>query len=569
MRRRRTAAGARTETNGQRRHPRCFKFAMASDPLFQIEGALAAVNDAQKLAALSPRQIVHAFLAGAYGTRWRANFLQVAGLASDHGQSMMSCCALLAEILVEAADASEIAHAALENATEDAASAAVAHKSAAPAAASLPAAAPTRNSPPAKRARTSNASSTSAAEPVGASSDGERSAGSREHETFEPCDPVVAQLARAAEVLVDAADASVVAHAALENATAVGAATGAVARKSAAPAAASLRAAAPTPNPHQGKEARTSNASGTGAAEPVVVSRGGGRCAACREHEFDPMVSQLVSLIRSHGRGATTEFIMDFIANRQHILKKLPAAGITTKRPFHYGECPAGHFSVRNAWGSGGRINAFLPRAVTSAIKFGQKDRNRKYADLGWGPAKTAKIFAPLQHAIGFETAMEPSVLANGVGSRAPCRQDLHVDGAPSAIIPVQSTGCLLDCLMQPDLPDTAEDYLLRVTVFVPFGHCVVFNAFHGGSKGNYQSMDKRVHVFLNFGNDIVSKGNLQQRTLKEMLARGDPGVRPFLERVPTKEQLQKLVGYSYIAPVCKVNPVNGDEFEPFSGHNG
>ena len=115
---------------------------MANDPLFQIEGALAAVNDAQKLAALSPRQIVHAFLAGAYGTRWRANFLQIAGLASDHGQSMMSCCALLAEILVEAADASEIAHAALENATAvNAATGAVARKSAAPATASLRAAA--------------------------------------------------------------------------------------------------------------------------------------------------------------------------------------------------------------------------------------------------------------------------------------------------------------------------------------------------------------------------------------------------------------------------------------------
>ena len=78
--------------------------AMAAESLFQIEQAL---EQSRPLVALSCRQIARAFLAGARGSHWRENFLRIAKLACKEGQHELSCCALLAEMLVEAADSSE------------------------------------------------------------------------------------------------------------------------------------------------------------------------------------------------------------------------------------------------------------------------------------------------------------------------------------------------------------------------------------------------------------------------------------------------------------------------------
>ena len=80
---------------------------MFGDALFQIERALAETKVADKLALLSCKQIAHAVVAGATGKHWCLNFIKIAEHAGNHGQDVLCCCALLAELIVSAADASD------------------------------------------------------------------------------------------------------------------------------------------------------------------------------------------------------------------------------------------------------------------------------------------------------------------------------------------------------------------------------------------------------------------------------------------------------------------------------
>ena len=439
--------------------------AMAAESLFQIEQAL---EQSRPLVALSCRQIARAFLAGARGSHWRENFLRIAKLACKEGQHELSCCALLAEMLVEAADSSEA------NASANAA---------APAGASGDndasrrphAAAPTRSSPPNKRARTSSATSERTAE-------------------------------------------------------------------------------------HGGE-----NRSG-GASDGASGGTDGGR-----SDSGSAELADVASLVRSRGRGARVACVEDIVTRRLEVVDTRPT---DRSKPHHHGRCPAGHLSVRPAWGGGGKLVPHLPSDIMSALKFGTKDMNREYKLLGWDLRTTATRFMALKHAVGFECASDPSVLRNGVGARTPFRQALHVDGAPSLIIPVESSGCALDCLMKPD--DPATDFLFRVTIQIPAGYCVVFAAdtIHGGASGNGQTEDKRVHAYLDFeggngsrrdgyGVGVSATGN-RQRTLEDLLEeKGDS----CLKDVPTRGQLQEQVG-PVISLVCKVSRKDGHEYEPQNGHN-
>ena len=71
---------------------------MSGDALFQIERALAETKAADKLALLSCKQIAHAVVAGATGKHWCLNFIKIAEHAGNHGQDVLCCCALLAEL---------------------------------------------------------------------------------------------------------------------------------------------------------------------------------------------------------------------------------------------------------------------------------------------------------------------------------------------------------------------------------------------------------------------------------------------------------------------------------------
>ena len=80
---------------------------MSGDALFQIESALAEEKPEDKLAALSCKQIIHAVLAGVSGKYWCTNFITIAEIASQHDKQELCCSALLAELIVAAADASD------------------------------------------------------------------------------------------------------------------------------------------------------------------------------------------------------------------------------------------------------------------------------------------------------------------------------------------------------------------------------------------------------------------------------------------------------------------------------
>ena len=278
----------------------------------------------------------------------------------------------------------------------------------------------------------------------------------------------------------------------------------------------------------------------------------------------DPeLLGKLASLVRWRATGTLTADILQLAEQRQHILEVLPTADTSTaKRHRNHGKCPDGHLSVRNAWGAGGKLSAHLQEAnITSAIGSQQRDNFRKYMMLEWSHKHIAERFEPLMHAIGFDNPQSPSVFENGVGSETPFRQGLHLDGATSVIIPVQPSGCRLDCLMQPD--DESPHYFYRVTITVPFGSCVVFNAFHGGSIGNWETADRRVHAFLG----DVPVGGQKQRTLEDVITTNSPADAVFLENIPTRQKLQQQV-QGAIELVCKVSRTNGSEFHPFVGHN-
>ena len=80
---------------------------MSGDALFQIESALAEDKPEDILAALSCKQIMHAVLAGVSGKHWCSNFIKIAKIANQHGKQKLCCSALLAELIVAAADASD------------------------------------------------------------------------------------------------------------------------------------------------------------------------------------------------------------------------------------------------------------------------------------------------------------------------------------------------------------------------------------------------------------------------------------------------------------------------------
>ena len=88
---------------------------MSGDALFQIESALAEEKPEDKLAALSCKQIIHAVLAGVSGKYWCTNFITIAEIASQHDKQELCCSALLAELIVAAADASDNAEQASAN----------------------------------------------------------------------------------------------------------------------------------------------------------------------------------------------------------------------------------------------------------------------------------------------------------------------------------------------------------------------------------------------------------------------------------------------------------------------
>ena len=106
---------------------------------------------------------------------------------------------------------------------------------------------------------------------------------------------------------------------------------------------------------------------------------------------------------------------------------------------------------MRSALGAAGCLAKHTSTTKTDkTINIGQRDNFRKYKKLD-KHKDTADGFRPLLDAIGFTHCVDPSVLENGVRHTTPFRQELHLDGAPSVIVPLSDSGCRLDCLMQPD----------------------------------------------------------------------------------------------------------------------
>ena len=423
---------------------------LSRDALFQIERALAEENAADSIALLSCKQIFLAVVAGVSGTHWCTNFIRIAELAGQHGKYVMCCCALLAELIVAEADAS----------------------------------------------------------------DNEKAAAANDSTVVDPSAGACSQAAHG--------------HCAAVGQPLVG-----------------------------NKRACT------------MVTRNGTSSAGRGYGEHGTSdglasIGHLASLMRSRGKGAygreVKEHLARLVAGRQQALLQRGDIAAANGHPYH-GKCPEGHLSVRSAWGAAGKLTKLtMTKKTTQTIELGQRDRFRKYVPLE-NHIKNGPAFVPLGHAIGFKYFVQPSVLENGVSPETPVRQELHVDGAPSVIVPLRNSGCWLDCLMQPD--DKSPGYYYRVAIFVPAGHCVVFDTFHGGSTGTADTADRRVHAYLG----PAPLGAVGHLLLETMLTTGNPDVTKYLDKVPTREELQKQVPHA-IELVCKVDSSNGREYDPFPGHH-
>ena len=437
---------------------------MADDALFHIERALAGNDGENPQAETLCRHIAFAVLGGARGTHWRRNFLQLAKQAADQKHSVTFVCALLAELLVAAADEHAVTRAVRANnnvtdalpANGNGDAQATRHNSNARAAA--PAGARTQDSLPNKRARL---------------------------------------MSRTDESRCDMG--------------------------------------------HEGGSTSTNKSDGMFA-----------------------IAGELVNLARTRGRGVPPENILRLYNQRQDDLARFNRCSDSIqRRPRYYGKCPIGHLSVRYAWGGGGNLSVLTSSQEATPIPRPGRphDDSRKYCELLWDSEQIAKYFEPLKHAIGFTDANDVSVWEDGVGLQTPFRQNLHVSNTPSVIIPMQSSGCQMDCLMK---PETEETYFFRVTVSVPAGYCVIFDAFHGGSKGNCVTVDRRLHASLGFSSADDEVDTLARRrcSLKDMLKFHKQEAAKFLNRVPTRKQLQHSVRGA-IKVVCKVNKETGNEYEP------
>ena len=460
---------------------------MSGDALFQIERALAETKDADKLALLSCKQIAHAVVAGATGKHWCTNFIDIAELAGDHGQDVLCCCALLAELIVSAADASD-------------------NEKAAPA---------------------NNGT-------------------------------------------VDDPSHGASAHAAHGNCAAIA-------------------------QPVVGNKRAFTMTTGTD-----TSCAGGGDSERDINDEL-ALVGHLASLIRSRAKSAPTDHLVHLVKHRRQIVEQMQGGIAVAYQHLLHGKCPPGHLSVRSALGAAGSLAELTSTTkADKTINVGQRDDYRKYKKLDQGHAEIADGFRPLMDAIGYGHCVDPSVLENGVRHTTPFRQKLHLDGAPSVIVPLHDSGCRLDCLMKPD--DESPHYLYRVTIFVPAGSCVVFNTFHGGSTGTWGTTERRVHAYLGAAptgavahlllekmlkNENESESDDEHEHEQEDAVGGEGGcagggrqgerrskrnsdvdkANKWLDLVPSRQQLQSAVPYP-IELVCKVDRKSGREYDPFPGHN-
>ena len=130
----------------------------------------------------------------------------------------------------------------------------------------------------------------------------------------------------------------------------------------------------------------------------------------------------------------------------------------------------------------------------------------------------------------------------------------------------MSETGCQLDCLMMPNEAE-GDSFYYRVTFLVPAGKCVVFNAFHGGARGNGRAEDLRVHVYAAFGDGDTMPPvpeDFGKRTLQAMLSTGE--AEDFLHNVPGRLELESQVGGA-VSIVCKVRRDTGEEYDPEPRH--
>ena len=276
------------------------------------------------------------------------------------------------------------------------------------------------------------------------------------------------------------------------------------------------------------------------------------------------------SVLRVRGRGMQGGFARLVEGRRAEVLRSIESGGdsasVAQEKHASYGRCPIGHLSVRFAEGAGGTISVKLPKTFSGSVG-GQRDGYRLYSLLNISDAQLGHHFEHIRRVVGASRIAEPSVFRNRTGDHAPFRQDLHVDGAPSVIIPMTETGCLMDCLMLPDETE-GDSFYYRVTFFVAAGNCVVFDTFHGGADGDWRKEDLRVHVFAAFKKDDIvppAPSDFGKRTLKAMLNNGK--AQAFLRNVPARRELEEQVGGA-VTIVCKVRRDTGEEFEPAPTHH-
>ena len=488
-------------------------------PLFRITRALASRCDKDKLAASSYQETTKAVLAGASGTFWRNMLLDLAWIAARSGQSFDACCALLAEVIVACADECAGIKSALASCSATNARGEAPHVCSEPAA---------------KRARTDDKELACAVRIAGFV----RAHGHAVHQN------IMWQLQEGRSDVVR--DSTLGAIALLAEVVACSGA---------------CRSNEPACSPGIETEA------------PAGRSRACTRPATngARDTFADPHTAavQIAELVLGRGRGGAREFLQLLEARRGGVLRSVASGGedakVAQNKHADYGKCPIGHLSVRRAEGSGGIISVKVPKNFSGSVS-GQSDGYRVYSPLNVNDTQMRQYFDHLRRVIGATQLAGPSVFKNKTGAKAPVRQLLHVDGAPSVIVPISETGCQLDCLMMPS-SEEGDSFYYRVTFFVPAGNCVVFNTFHGGARGNGRTEALRVHAYAAFGDgDAVppDPADFGKRTLETMLETGE--AEEFLRNIPGQLELEAQVGGA-VSVVCKVHRDTGKEFDPDPHH--
>jgi hypothetical protein len=202
---------------------------------------------------------------------------------------------------------------------------------------------------------------------------------------------------------------------------------------------------------------------------------------------------------------------------------------------------------------------------MNKKIKRGQKIRqNNTYGTRGITTIPNQDSFSLIEHAIkgvideiGLEQLNEGlvgKIIYNGIGSNSPTEQEIHTDYGYNFNFTTKETSIEFDKLSWSVIIALSDnvtlDYLVlikgnitRLQMILPKGTGVLFQGWHGGSKGNSSSTSDRffAYIYKNLENDTYF-------TLKQLNYQHSLNKRMLMKSVPTLSEFKKLeLGFKFL----------------------